>query len=139
MPVALKATLSQRPETRQLMRSGQSAWVREMSSRTWASQPRRRGLEGDGDEAWWAAAMEAAKARLVGLDGLVMFGVLMPELGPDGCGVSRGVAEAMVTGSASRVRNTAIDGTGKHHKIFCREKTSFLFFDPWTLAAIEWR
>lgn len=51
MPVALKATLSQRPETRQLMRSGQSAWVREMSSRTWASQPRRGGFEGGGDEA----------------------------------------------------------------------------------------
>lgn len=98
VPVALKATLSQRPETRQLMRSGQSAWVREMSSRTWASQPRRRGFEGGGDEAWWAAAMEAADARSVGLDGFVMFGVLMPELGRDGCGVSRGVAEAMVTG-----------------------------------------
>lgn len=42
--------------------------------------------------------MEAADARLAGLDGLVMFGVLIPELGPDGCGVSRGVAEAMVMG-----------------------------------------
>ena len=93
----MKATLSQRPETRQLTRSGQSAWVSEMSSRMWASQPRRRELERGGDGAWCAAAMEASEPRLLGFDGLVTFGVLMPELGLDGHGVSRSVAAVMVT------------------------------------------